>query len=93
MTAFKRIMSLKPQASDNANRITVEWGGNSYSIKQSILKHFTTALELKTALDNWTQANLGYVINDIFFHRNRDGTWAVATGEEPQVWPEDEVIP
>ena len=27
----------------------------------------------------------------VFVHKNRDGTIAIATGEEPDVWPEDEV--
>jgi len=26
----------------------------------------------------------------IFFHKNRDGSVAIATGEHPEVWPEDE---
>lgn len=101
MTAFNHIMSLKPQPSDNDNRITIEWEGNTYSINQQILKRYNTADELKNALDKWTQFNLGYTIDDIWFHINRDGTWVVATGiNTPSQWPEDmpiilplEVIP
>ena len=26
---------------------------------------------------------------DVFVHQNRDGSFAVATGAEPDVWPED----
>ena len=29
----------------------------------------------------------------VFLHKNRSGTIAVATGAEPEVWPEDEVDP
>jgi len=25
----------------------------------------------------------------IFIHQNRDGSWAVAEGQEPDIWPED----
>ena len=92
MTAFRRIASLKPQPSDNDNRIIIEWDGVIYTVNQRTLKRYATAEELKAALDTWTQHNLGYVITDIWFHLNRDGTWAVATGQtSPEVWPEDEV--
>lgn len=29
-------------------------------------------------------------INNLFIHRNRNGTYAIATGAEPTTWPEDE---
>jgi hypothetical protein len=29
-------------------------------------------------------------LDDLFVHKNRDSTWAVATGAVPAVWPEDE---
>lgn len=87
---FNRIMCLKPLPDDNSNRITVDWEGKSYSINQSQLKKFNSGEEIKSALDLWTQRNLGYIIENIFFHKNRDGTWEVATGEEPTIWWEDE---
>ena len=92
---WRRIASLKPQPSDNDNRIVIEWEGNTYSINQRILNRYASAEELKAALDKWTQQNLGYVIPDIWFHLNRDGAWAIATGAAPpDIWPEDEpVIP
>jgi hypothetical protein len=90
MTRYHRIMCLRPQSSDNANRITVEWEDQTYSINQRLLNRYESAEELKAALDLWTEHNLGYVINDIWFHLNRDGTWAIATGAAPpDVWPED----
>lgn len=90
MTAFNLIASLKPQPSDNDNRITIAWEGNTYSINQRVLDRYATTEELKAALDQWTMFNLGYVINDIWFHINRDGTWAVAVGQAPPTrWPED----
>jgi hypothetical protein len=94
MTAFKRIKSVKPQTGGNANRITITLAnGTTYAVNQSTLNKYKTGAEMKAALDLWMQANLGYVINDIFFHLNDDGTWAIATGQEPLIWPEDEVEP
>jgi hypothetical protein len=40
MTAFKRIKCAKPQASDDANRILVEWQGVSYAVNQRTLNRF-----------------------------------------------------
>ena len=28
----------------------------------------------------------------VFFHKNRNGTIVIATGQEPDVWPEDEKV-
>jgi len=91
MTEFTHIKSVKPQTGGNSNRITVTLAtGQSYTVNQTTLNKYSTAEELKAALDKWIQTNLGYVINDIWFHKNRDDTWAIATGQEPLVWPEDE---
>lgn len=99
MTAYKRIAALTPQPSDNDNRIICVWTGpdgieRTYAVNQRTLKRYTTADALKAALDDWTQKSFGYTLNDIWFHLNRDGTWAAATGATPPaVWPEDEVTP
>lgn len=86
MTAFKRIACLKPQTNDNANRVIVGWQGVSYSINQRTLNRFATADEAKAALVKF----LGYDVPDIWFHKNRDETWVIATGATPPaVWPED----
>ena len=96
MAIYKRIACLKVQPSDNANKITMTWTGpdaiqRTYAVNQRTLKKYTSATELKTALDTWTQNSFGYVLSDVYFHLNRDGTWAIATGQVPDVWPEDEV--
>lgn len=93
MTRFNRIASFNPQAHGNDTRMVVEWEGHSYSINQNKLDSYATAEELKADLDAWTMYNFGYVINDIWFHKNRDGTWAIATGSAPLIWPEDGLIP
>lgn len=96
MTSYIRIASIKPQASDTANRVVMIWVGpdgvqREYAVNQRTLNRYATADELKVAVDKFTQTNFGYVLTDVFFHKNRDGTWAVATGEVPSVWPEDMV--
>lgn len=96
MTAFKRIKCSKPQSNPNNNRVTVTWVGpdsieRTYTVNQRILNRYDTAEAAKAALDTFTQNNFGYVLNDIWLHRNRDGvTWAIATGASPpDVWPEN----
>ena len=43
--------------------------------------------ETNSGEDNW-----GYVLDDVWFYLNDDGvTWAIATGQEPAIWPEDEI--
>jgi hypothetical protein len=84
----KQVASLKPAASGNPNRITMALNGMTYTINQNTLNKFTTADEIKTACDKF----LGYSPTDIWFHLNRNGRWAIATGPNaPTVWPEDEI--
>lgn len=97
MAIYKHIASLKAQSDNNANRVTVTWVGpdlveHTYSLNQQILNRYDTAEEAKAALDAFTQNNFGYVLTDIWFHKNRDGLrWCIATGPTPPaVWPEDE---
>lgn len=97
MTIYKRIASLKPQSTDDMNRMVIVWVGpdniqREYFINQRTLNRYTTEQELKANLDNFTQKSFGYILNDVYFHRNRDGTWAIAIGiDPPPVWPEDEI--
>ncbi len=42
-------------------------------------------------VDQLEQRGLSDLMPPFFIHFNADGTVAVATGEEPAVWPEDEV--
>lgn len=96
MTAYIRIRCVKVQPSDNNNRITVVWVGpdaitRTYTVNQRVLNRYDTEEEAKADLDQWTMNNFGYILNDIWLHKNRDGTWAIATGQHPGVWYEDEV--
>lgn len=86
MTSYKRIKSVKSQGNPQADRIIVGLTNEEpWTIKENALKKFDNGDELKAALDLF----LGYVIDDIWFHLNRDDTWAIATGQEPLIWPED----
>lgn len=95
MSGYRRIASLKPQLSDNDNRIILTWIGpdaveRTYTVNQRTLNRYTTEAELKAAIDKFTQQNFGYILTDIWYHKNRDGTWAIATGTlPPGGWPED----
>lgn len=47
--------------------------------------------------DSLDEAQLHHLINkqlaqwlDLFIHKNSDGSMAIAFGEEPDIWPEDE---
>lgn len=97
MAKYQQVKCVRAQVSDNANRITVTWVGpdgvtRTYAVNQRTLNGFSTEADAKGALDTWTQKNFGYVLNDVFLHKNRDGSWAIATGQEPAVWPEDEEV-
>lgn len=94
MAEYIRIMCLGVQPNDNDNRIYLSWIGpddvlREYSVRQNILNNYDTEEELKAAVDLFTSYNFGYTLDDVFFHLNRDGTWAIATGEEPDMWAED----
>jgi hypothetical protein len=57
-------------------------GSTQIAVSQAQIDNLTAG-EIQVALRTAT----GRV--DIFMHRNRDGTVALAIGEEPAVWPED----
>lgn len=98
MIAYNRLACLKPQLTDSKDRIIIAWMGpdkiqRTYTISQRIFDRFATSTAIKDTLDKWTTNNLGYVMDDVWFHLNRNGRWAMATGKEPPViWPEDETL-
>lgn len=54
-------------------------------ISRSDLASFTTEAQARTAVEQ----RVGREIPDLFIHRNRDGAFAIATGQKPEIWPED----
>lgn len=60
--------------------------GKKVEIAHADLVTHDTAAKVKAELE--TQA--GKVLPGLFIHVNKAGNLAVATGQEPDVWPEDE---
>jgi len=86
MTRFQRVYVSKAVSSGNPNMITVVLDGRKYDVNRNTLNRFANGAELKAVPEKF----LGYAVPDIWFHRNRSGTWAIATGANPPaVWPED----
>jgi hypothetical protein len=63
-------------------------GGGEHTIPRSKLLPEPTALEVKTDIHELFGVG---AFDDLFIHVNRDNTIAIATGQAPPVWPEDEV--
>lgn len=52
------------------------------------MKRVTSSVEFKQELETKFGRGLPF---PVFYHKNRNGTMTVVTGEKPDVWPEDEV--
>lgn len=95
MTEIRRLAFLKEQQNGQSNRLIIEFYEYvsaqwvTYTMNQQTLNKYNTAEELKAALDDWMMKTYGYTMNDVWFHLNRDGSWAVAVGIVPDIWPED----
>jgi len=69
---------------------------NGISLK---LKDGRTFSATAAQIQNWSEKNVkDHVLakiadlTDLYVHKNRNGTWCIATGAAPEVWPEDEVM-
>lgn len=83
---FKRIKCAKPQATGSDNRLTLELtDGTSYPLTDAELEALSNG---DKATETLQQDLAAY---NVYVHKNRNGRWATATGQEPTVWPEDEV--
>lgn len=88
MTKFNSVAS--------GNKIEVTWMGpdqieRTVSFPEAITNKFKTSEDIKTAVDQFTTEHFSYVLDDVYFHLNRNKTVAIATGDEPPpIWPEDE---
>ena len=56
--------------------------------KQVVLKNTDESLSSASLTKTELEKTLG-TKSDLFIHKNRDGSIAVATGNEPESWPED----
>lgn len=80
MTAYKRVSTRYSEG------ITVTFkDGREFTATAAQIAHFTE----KNVKDAILQKIAD--LTDIFIHKNRDGTWCIATGAAPEIWPEDEV--
>ena len=59
--------------------------GKPVEISHADLTTHDTTAKLLAEAERQSERTLA----DFYFHINRDGSIAVATGEEPPVWPED----
>jgi len=80
------------------SRVATFKSGNTSCIVESDEGIFTLKAtdllgQFNTAGKILTECNKYITKDSIFFHKNRDGTIAIATGAEPDIWPEDESEP
>lgn len=82
-----RVSSWKDSKQGNATVIEID--RVKFEISHADLADFDTMEKIKAEIER--QALLSAKqLPDLFFHKNRDGSIAVATGSEPNKWPEDE---
>lgn len=74
--------------STRKGEFVIEINGRSAAFtKEDITARVGKEAQIKAEIEGKLGRALGI---PIFFHRNRDGTLAVATGRAPEMWPEDE---
>jgi hypothetical protein len=84
---FKRVALLKPQAQGGNIRMIVQLSdGTEHQLTHAQVEAFLNSENFNFNVRNRLAAN------NIWLHHNRNGRWAMATGQEPAVWPEDEVV-
>ena len=78
---LQRIASHKPDhVTGNAIEVTLD--GEEYSIRYQVIETWS-----EEQMQTFTRTYLDR--DDIWVHKNDDGSVAVAIGLEPQPWPED----
>jgi len=86
MTHIRRIKTVRhPRTAQEAQIIIETADGKVFQPSKAALDTLATP----TAVKAEAEKALGK-LDDLFIHKNRDGSWAVATGAAPAVWPEDE---
>ncbi len=83
MIGLSRIATAK--AGKGKPAFAVEIGGRLIEIEHAALSTHNTAAKLLVEAERQAEQSL-----PLFFHFNRDGSLAVASGAPPDVWPEDE---
>lgn len=76
---------MKPPQAGGANQVTIVLGdGREFKVNKNQLAQLDTEKKIQAAIEAFFGP-----LSDIWVHKNRDGTWAIATGQEPNMWPED----
>ncbi len=74
---------------DTDNQIIIETGGKKKKKKKGKLTRAEMAgLDTPGKRRKRLEQLIGKKLPDVFVHKNRDGSYAVATGKEPTEWPE-----
>jgi len=84
---INRIATYKLGKSDTA--VLIEVDGKPIEITYSELSTYNTEKKIENRID-FLASKSKVDLPEIFIHKNRDGSVAVATGQEPDIWPEDE---
>ena len=75
--------------SKQGSAVVIEIDRAKFEVTHANLTTYDTVEKIKAEIER--QASLSAKqLPKIFFHKNRDGSIAIATGDEPKVWPEDE---
>jgi hypothetical protein len=86
---LERVATWKRAEQGQALLLVVD--GKKVEIDHAALTTLDTAEKIEAELRSQaTTANVQ--LPKLFIHLNRDGSVAVATGAEPEIWPEDEPI-
>jgi hypothetical protein len=80
MTDYKRV------ASAIKTGIVIATKTASYTVSAAALTSLDTAAKVITEVSKSITTDKP----DLFVHKNRDGSYAIATGIEPKIWPEDD---
>ncbi len=81
------ITRIKSQKKNKGETILIVVDGKKLKLSDADLKTHNTIAKMKTELTR----QKGKVLGNVFFHKNRDGSFAIATGAAPDIWPEDEI--
>lgn len=90
MTTIYRVKTSGPTGEEQEIEIEIEIENEPEETKITIEIYFTAGDYTEPELLAEAEAQAGGTLTDIFFHINADDSIAVATGAEPDTWPEDE---
>ena len=87
MTRQRRYRRLSSRVILGGRGIRISIGNKTVQLTRAELTSIATGRQRRERFEELT----GIRMRDLFIHKNRDGSFAFATGQRPTVWPEDEV--